>query len=213
MFRVDKYKAHVYRERTPCFSSTVQPIPSRCARAIAVGCGRHRRRRRVAAVHRSDMAMSFARIWIRHERKVPRSQSPVYVLRLDSPAHSSEERGDSEVHFAGWTQRFEGKIVIIFSIVAALLIGVAVGFAFGTNSKTKAPSGSREPLTEFTVAKTLTATRQQESQLETVAGATGNGGPENASVNWNTYSHLQDSTGTTVHSSTEVNRSSTVASQ
>ncbi|XP_065296098.1 uncharacterized protein [Dermacentor albipictus] len=159
------------------------------------------------------MAMSFARLWIRHERKVPRSQSPVYVLRLDSPAHAGEERGDSEVHFAGWTQRFEGKIVIIFSIVAALLIGVAVGFAFGTNSKTKVPSGPREPLTEFTVPKTLTATRQQESQLEAEAVATGDGGPDNASVNWNTYSQLQGSTGTTLDSSTEVNHSSTVASQ
>ncbi|KAL1472039.1 hypothetical protein MTO96_039579 [Rhipicephalus appendiculatus] len=120
---------------------------------------------------------------------------------MDNPADIGEDRDNAEVHFAGWRQRFEGKIVIISSIVVALLIGVAVCFVFGTSSKAKTSSGSHEPLTDFTVPTALTSARRQESQLEAEGTATGSGGPENASVNWSTYSRLQDSTVTTTFDS------------
>ncbi|XP_037512211.2 uncharacterized protein LOC119388942 [Rhipicephalus sanguineus] len=113
-----------------------------------------------------------------------------------------------DVHFAGWRQRFEGKIVLIFSIVVALLIGVAVCFVFGTSSEAKASSGSHEPLTDFTVPTALTSARRQtqESQLEAEGTATASGGPKNASVKWSNDSSSQVSTGTsTLDPSTGVN--------
>ncbi|KAH6933248.1 hypothetical protein HPB50_013873 [Hyalomma asiaticum] len=141
------------------------------------------------------MALNFARLWIRHDRKAPRSQSPVYVLRLDNQPSTSENRDNAEVQFAGWRQRFESRILITSSIVVALLIGVAACLVFGTRSLVKAPSGSRDPLTDFTVPTALRPARRQESHLEGEGATSSSGFAENASANWSTFSRLQDSMG------------------
>ncbi|XP_077508741.1 uncharacterized protein LOC144120200 [Amblyomma americanum] len=108
--------------------------------------------------------MNFARQWFRNERKRPRSESPVYVLRFDRPPRRSEEDDYQDVHFALWKQRFEGKNAIAFSIVLALLLGAAACFAFGTNSKAKESALHHHPLTDLAESTTVLMATKQESQ-------------------------------------------------
>ncbi|XP_077508740.1 uncharacterized protein LOC144120198 [Amblyomma americanum] len=116
------------------------------------------------SVEPSIPAMNFVRHWIRTERKGSRSDSPVYVLRFDSPPRRTEDDRYQDVHFALWKQRFEGKNAIAFSIVLALLLGAAACFAFGTNSKAKESAVRHQPLTDFDDSKTVVTAKKRESQ-------------------------------------------------
>ncbi|XP_077508079.1 uncharacterized protein LOC144119291 [Amblyomma americanum] len=115
----------------------------------------------------SASAMKVARMWMRNKNKTSTTDGPVYVLKLRSPPRAYEEPAEPDVHFATWKKRVEGNNVIMFSIVVVLLIGVAVCFAFGTSSKSKAATFHYDRLTGFTVTRRKEATMRKQNAQET----------------------------------------------